>query len=80
MKSWMAYGLIAILAFGLALFVGMAVVARGQAHDLINNPIEVRAALDESPADYGLPYENASVTSEDGFRLAGWYVPSENGQ
>ncbi len=79
MKSRMAYGLIAILAVGLALFVGMAVVARGQALDLINNPIEVRAALDESPADYGLPYEDVSVTSEDGFRLAGWYVPSENG-
>ena len=79
MKSWLVYGLIAILAVGLALFVGMAVVARGQAHDLINNPIEARAALDASPADYGLPYEDVSVTSEDGLRLVGWYIPSENG-
>jgi len=79
MKSWVAYGLIAVLAVGMALFVGMAFVARGQAHDLITNPIDARTALDDSPADFGLPYEDVSVTSEDGIRLVGWYVPSENG-
>jgi len=79
MKSWMMYGLIAILAVGLALFVGLAVMTRGQAHDLVSNPIEARAALDASPADFGLPYEDVTVTSDDGFRLVGWYVPSENG-
>ena len=46
---------------------------------MINNPIEARAALDASPADFGLPYEDVTVTSEDGIRLAGWYVPTENG-
>ena len=79
MKSWIVYGLVAILGIGLALLVTMAIVARGQAHDLINNPREVRAAIDTSPADYGLPYEDVTVTSEDGFRLAGWYIPSKNG-
>ena len=79
MKSWMMYGLIAILAVGLALFVGLAVMTRGQAHELVSHPIEARAALDASPADFGLPYEDVTVTSDDGFRLVGWYVPSENG-
>ena len=79
MKSWMMYGLIVILTVGLALFVGLAVMTRGQAHDLVSNPIEARAALDASPADFGLPYEDVTVTSDDGFRLVGWYVPSENG-
>ena len=79
MKSWMKYGLIAILAVGFALFVALAVFARGQAHDLVSNPIEARAAIDASPADFGLPYEDVTVTSEDGFRLVGWYVPTENG-
>ncbi len=79
MKSWLVYGVIAIFAAGLALFVTIAVIARGQAHELISNPIETRAALDASPADFGLPYEDVTVTSEDGLRLAGWYVPTQNG-
>ncbi len=79
MKSWLVYGVIAIFAVGLALFVTIAVIARGQAHELISNPIETRAALDASPADFGLPYEDVTVTSEDGLRLAGWYVPTQNG-
>ncbi|MEE9216450.1 MAG: alpha/beta hydrolase [Anaerolineales bacterium] len=79
MKSWLVYGVIAICAVGLALFVTIAVIARGQAHELISNPIETRAALDASPADFGLPYEDVTVTSEDGLRLAGWYVPTQNG-
>jgi fermentation-respiration switch protein FrsA (DUF1100 family) len=79
MKSWMTYGLIAILAVGFALLVGLAVFTRGQAHDLVSHPIEARAAVDASPADFGLPYKDVTVTSEDGFRLVGWYVPTENG-
>jgi dipeptidyl aminopeptidase/acylaminoacyl peptidase len=79
MKSWMTYGLIATLAVGFALFVALLVFTRDQAHDLVSNPIEARAALDASPADFGLPYEDVTVTSEDGIRLAGWYVPTENG-
>lgn len=79
MKSWLVYGLTAIFAVGLAVFVTMAIIARGQAHELITNPIDARAALDASPADFGLPYEDVTVTSEDGIRLVGWYVPTENG-
>ncbi|MFQ5943269.1 MAG: alpha/beta hydrolase [Anaerolineales bacterium] len=79
MKSWVVYGLVAILAVGLAVFVTLAVVARNQALDLIHNPLEAREALDTSPSDFGLAYEDVTVTSEDGFRLAGWYVPGENG-
>ena len=79
MKSWVVYGLLAILAVGLAIFVTLAVVARKQAHGLISNPPELRQALDSSPADFGLPYEDVTVTSEDGLRLVGWYVPTKNG-
>ena len=79
MKSWVVYGLLAILSVGLAIFVTLAVVARNQAHDLISNPPELRQALDSSPADFGLPYEDVTVTSKDGLRLVGWYVPTENG-
>jgi fermentation-respiration switch protein FrsA (DUF1100 family) len=38
-----------------------------------------RATSVETPADYGLPYEEVTVTTADGLELVGWYVPSQNG-
>jgi dienelactone hydrolase len=32
-----------------------------------------------TPADYGMPAEEARFTTEDGVKLAAWYVPSRNG-
>jgi pimeloyl-ACP methyl ester carboxylesterase len=34
---------------------------------------------DQSPADYGLAYEDVRFETEDGVTIAGWYVPSRNG-
>ena len=79
MKSWLSYGLTAMLAVVLAIFITLAIVARNQAHDLITNPIHTRQALESSPADFGLAYEDVTVSSEDGLRLVGWYVPTQNG-
>lgn len=33
---------------------------------------------DETPADRGLPFEEASFSTLDGITLSGWYVPSAN--
>lgn len=33
----------------------------------------------ETPADLGLEYEEVTMRTDDGVRLSGWYVPSENG-
>ncbi|MEK7324278.1 MAG: alpha/beta fold hydrolase [Chloroflexota bacterium] len=33
----------------------------------------------ETPADYNLPYEDVTLTTGDGLKLAAWYVPSQNG-
>ena len=32
-----------------------------------------------TPAQFGMTFEDVSVTTADGLRLAGWYVPSWNG-
>lgn len=34
---------------------------------------------DTTPASVGLPYDDVELHTEDGVRLDGWYVPSENG-
>ena len=35
--------------------------------------------LSETPADYGLEYEDVTVVTEDGYELHSWYVPGTNG-
>ena len=63
----------------LTAFAGMSYVTKNEAHRLITAPLdEERNVPDETPADYGLPYEDVTVTS-DGLKLAGWFVPSDNG-
>lgn len=36
-----------------------------------------RSALEMTPDRLGLPYENISFLTEDGLRMAGWFVPHE---
>jgi hypothetical protein len=36
-------------------------------------------AVSATPADYGLAYEDAAITTSDGVRLTGYYVPTTNG-
>jgi dienelactone hydrolase len=37
-----------------------------------------RPRADVTPVSLGKPYEQVTVTTRDGLRLAGWYVPSRN--
>lgn len=59
--------------------IGVLKVTRNEAHDLITAPMEDRDLPEETPADYNLPYENIGIKSPDGLKLAGWFVPSQNG-
>jgi fermentation-respiration switch protein FrsA (DUF1100 family) len=61
------------------LIAGLMTVSRSLARDLVTNPIGERGEIDQTPADFGLAYEDVSVTTPDGLKLVGWYVPSQNG-
>lgn len=58
---------------------GVLNVTRNEAHDLVTAPTETRNLPEETPTDYDLPYENVGIKSPDGLKLAGWFVPSQNG-
>ena len=49
------------------------------AHYMITNPIEGRVSPRRNPAEYGIDYETIELKTEDGMRLAAWYIPSKNG-
>lgn len=70
--------LIAVTA-ALAGSAGLAFKTRAEAHRLLTNPREVRMMPRATPAAFGMPFEDVSVTTSDGLRLAGWFVRSWNG-
>ncbi len=79
MKRWQRVAARVAGSVLVILFVGLMVVSRSQALDLVTHPIGERQAIDQTPADFGLVYEDVSVTTPDGLKLVGWYVPSQNG-
>jgi fermentation-respiration switch protein FrsA (DUF1100 family) len=67
---------------GVALAGGISLVGTQtwlRARDLLTNPEETRSVPGSTPRDYGLSYEDVTVTTEDGLRLAGWYVRGRTG-
>ena len=52
---------------------------REEAHALIANPMETRRLPGRTPIDFGVIYDDVSITTPDGLRLAGWSIPSQNG-
>ena len=58
---------------------GILNVTKNEAHKLITSPMATRKLPDETPAKYDMPFEDVTVTSSDGVKLVGWFVPSRNG-
>lgn len=60
------FGLLTALMAGLALFFTRMLVW------------PPRQPLWETPADYGLPFEDVQFPARDGLRLSGWFIPGKN--
>ncbi|HEX9089925.1 MAG TPA: alpha/beta hydrolase [Anaerolineales bacterium] len=58
---------------------GLMYITRVNAIKMVYNPIEGRTMPTEPPSNRGIPYEDVSATTDDGFSLAGWFIPSQNG-
>ena len=59
--------------------IGLSLVARNQAQSLVYFPLQDRAALSLSPADFALQYRDVVSQSSDGNDIHSWYIPSQNG-
>jgi fermentation-respiration switch protein FrsA (DUF1100 family) len=79
MNQGLKISLIVFIILFTVVFVALAIVTRSQALDIVNHPPEERPEIKETPGDYGMVYEKVSVTTEDGLKLYGWYIPGENG-
>lgn len=58
---------------------GVLFLSRAHAIDIITHPRNQRQTPDRTPAEFGIPYEDVRVTSEDGFELVGWFIRPQNG-
>lgn len=63
-----------VLAVAMAYLGLLAAVYLGQAH-LLYFPNIPNRALTATPRDIGLTYEDVELTTEDGVRLHGWWIP-----
>ena len=75
-RSWTSRLGIGALVFLLLLLAGFAWKTRDEAHRLITNARANRKMATTTPAAKQLPFENVSVTTRDGQKLHGWYVPA----
>lgn len=67
------------LRAGLLLLVLVSVAfgwkTREEAHRMVTNPRETRKVATTTPASRQLAYEDAMVTTADGLKLNGWFIP-----
>ena len=70
------------LAFQLFVMATVAVLvlfgwrARTEAQKLVTNARETRKIPSETPSFRGMPFEDVRVTTADGLRLNGWFIPA----
>jgi pimeloyl-ACP methyl ester carboxylesterase len=69
-RRWLALPMALVVAQFVVLPMGMAVYATNAASPLLGT---------RTPADLGMTYEDVTITSADGTKLAAWYVESRNG-
>jgi esterase/lipase len=62
----------------LAICILVTIVGYQKGKEMVTFPMKMREPLTQTPADFGMPYEEVTTTTEDGLTLAGWYIPSEN--
>jgi len=57
------------------LFTAFLWKTRVEAHKMVTNPRATRKVATVTPASRQLPFEDANVTTVDGLKLAGWFIP-----
>ncbi len=72
-----------LLLFGLSvltisLAAGLLYLARQQALAYVH-PGRMIRSFDDTPARYGIPYDEITLTTSDGLALRAWYTPPQNG-
>jgi fermentation-respiration switch protein FrsA (DUF1100 family) len=77
-RYWFNLGAFGLAVFGAVFFVGIAIASNNSAARYLH-PRRRERPVNETPAVYGIEYEDIRLVTADGIELAAWYTPSENG-
>jgi esterase/lipase len=78
LRRWHRVSIAAAGLVFMGVLVAFVLVCKSQAHTLVTNPIATRRVPTTTPADFHMPYDEATVTTDDGLNLVGWWVPPAN--
>jgi hypothetical protein len=78
-RKWLKITLIVMAAIVVIGAVALFLAMRPQGIAMVTYPLEERELPTELPSDYGLAYEEVTITTADGLKLVGWFVPSQKG-
>jgi uncharacterized protein len=77
-RYWLRLILFALVMFGVSVLIVIFVVIPIHAADVMSYPPRLPVCC-QTPADFGLHYEDVSFPTTDGLTLRGWYIPGQNG-
>src|SRR5512145_1600765 len=72
-RYWLKLGIFAIVMLCVGLNVALAYWSASTSIRSAQGPV-----CCSTPAELGLTYENITLTTADGLKLKGWYIPSHN--
>ena len=81
MRHWSYWGRLLLFACSIALggvVIGAVAMIRDGASKLIHPP-RSQHAKDDNPLRLGIPYQEITLMTRDGLKLAAWYTPPQNG-
>jgi fermentation-respiration switch protein FrsA (DUF1100 family) len=81
MRQWSYWGRLLLFACSIALggvVIGAVAMIRDGASKLIHPP-RSHHAKDDTPLRLGVGYQEITLTTRDGLKLAAWYTPPQNG-
>lgn len=77
-RYWLNLLLFALALLTLGLTTGVLYLTRQHAVGYVH-PVRMLRPADDTPARYGIPYQEITLTTSDGLTLHAWYTPSRNG-
>lgn len=77
-RYWRNLALFTLVALVIAAGVEIVLLARQAASNYLHPPRLIRPA-EETPALFGIAYQEITLHTSDGLQLAAWYTPSPNG-
>lgn len=78
-RRWQVQFVKAVIVGVAAVAATTLVITRQEAHRLLTSPADDRPIPHQTPASYGLAYQDVDVTTADGLTLVGWLIPGTNG-